>query len=265
MTDNFDEAFKKHGFLSAVVRELASDYRLDSTDWFKLADDLSDVLQAIALECTEQCHGIPFERDSIAAFLTIRGAQTYQGAVLMAERGMVTEARILVRSLLEDTFCAAGLLENPDEMLKMIRDDYDASRKGRAKVVLTNGITGADARKLNKLVAEIQGVSYFSPEKASKLGPLQKQYLLYKQISDDAAHPSANSLKRHMHLHSTGWAYRWGPADKAAIDDTLSAAIVCGIPLGIAVTQLLAMNDLNARLSALGDRYAALAFRKTGP
>ncbi|WP_454760828.1 DUF5677 domain-containing protein [Caulobacter segnis] len=262
MSSAFDDDFRERGFLSDAIRNLVAGYRTDSDDWFRLTNDLSEALQAIAFSCTELCHGVPFERDSMAAFLMLRGVQTYQGAIIMAERGMVTEARILVRSLLEDTFCAAGLHDNADDMLKMIRDDHDASRKGRAKVILANGIGGADSRKLNELVAEIQGANYFSPEKAAKLGPLQKQYILYKQISDDAAHPSANSLKRHMHIHSLGWMYQWGPSSQGDIEETLSAAILCAMPLGIAVTQMLSLTELNSRLGDLSDRYMVLASSK---
>lgn len=264
MSNEFSNCFRKRGFLSDAVHDLIPGYRADSKNWFSLAGDLSEVLQAIAADCTELCHGAPFERDSMATFLMLRGAQTYQGAIILAERGMVTEARILVRSLLEDTFCVAGLHDNPDDTLKMIRDDHDASRKGKAKVILANGIAGTDVRKLNDLVTEIQGVSYFSPEKAAKLGPLQKQYLLYKQISDDAAHPSANSLKRHMSVHSQGWMYQWGPSSQADVDETLSTAILCAMPLGIAVTQMLALTALNSKLGDLADRYKALTSSKAG-
>ncbi|MDR6530312.1 hypothetical protein J2800_001048 [Caulobacter rhizosphaerae] len=257
-----DNPFVKNGFLADAASEWIADYRAANAAWFTLATDLSEILQEVAFLATEQCHGTSFERDTVAAFLLLRGLQTFQGAVVMAERGMAVESRILTRSLLEDAFCMAGLHDNPDDLLKMIRDDHDASRKGKAKVILHNGIEGADARALNDLIKEIQGVSYFSPEAASKLGPLKRQYLLYKQISDDAAHPSANSLKRHMNVASdrSGWNYRWGPNTDEEIKDALNAAILCAIPLGVAITQMLDMTELNSKLGDVAEQYRKLAF-----
>jgi hypothetical protein len=50
---------------------------------------------------------------AIAALMT-RIVETYQGVILMLERGMTSQARMLVRSQLEALFQMAAMVKNPD-------------------------------------------------------------------------------------------------------------------------------------------------------
>jgi hypothetical protein len=68
MDNDFKEDFLRRGFLSNAVSNLVPAYRAESQDWFHLAADVSETLQAIAFNTTEQCHGTSFERETVAAF-----------------------------------------------------------------------------------------------------------------------------------------------------------------------------------------------------
>ena len=260
MGSDFESEFRKSGFLSEAVNEQIPVRRAALAEWFCLASDLNEILQEMISPAAESANTAAVSPEALTVFLLMRGLQSYQGAVLMAERGMAVEARILARSLLEDTFCVAAIIDNPNDLIKMIVDDYDASRKGQAKVILKNGISGIDRRNLEKFVEKIKKVSYFNPEQAASIGSLSKQYLLYKILSDDAAHPTANSLKRHMleEPSQSSWSYVWGPSELDEIRKALNAAFLCAIPLGIAVTQMFKLKDLNAKIAKIYDRYEML-------
>lgn len=65
----------------------------------------------------------------------MRASGSLQGVILLLQRGMIVQGRMLVRSIIEDSFCAAALIREPDKVIKMLRDDAEASRRNQAKFI----------------------------------------------------------------------------------------------------------------------------------
>ena len=58
--------------------------------------------------------------EAVTVRLLMRSSRLFQSVVLMAERGMVVQARTLARSIVEDSFVAGALTTKPDEVFKML-------------------------------------------------------------------------------------------------------------------------------------------------
>jgi hypothetical protein len=175
---------------------------------------------------------------------------------------MAPEARTLVRSLLEGPFGLAALLNKPAEYIQMLKDDSKASRKRQATFLLKQNLVPAEADRVRiKAAINAAGsVEAISPKKVAEMGSLQRQYLVYQVLSDDAAHVSARAVHRHVHTNAdrSGWLYTWGPASKESNAATLHHAVLAGLPVGLAITQLLGDAKGNSAIAVLSERFGLM-------
>ena len=196
----------------------------------------------------------------MALLLLHRSCAQLQGAILMAERGMDVEARTLARGLLENAFLMAALHDNPDAARKVMWDDMDAAKKGQAKAIIKQGLS-ADIDKLQAAVASFGKVTNASPAELAELGPLNKLYLLYRVMSDDAVHPSGKSLRRHMKIADDGKSWNGflvGPENPEKIALTLDQLLMIAIPLGVAFQQMVSDTENNSWMGEISERYQPL-------
>lgn len=263
--DQRQAAFHATGFLGEHMGAHITDIRAQNAEWFALAEDLNEVLQKIALRGVEVNRGDNFEPHTVATRLFLRSCGNFQGAVLMAERGMVTEGQTLARSLLENAFCLAAIHDKPEEFVTLLKADAEAARRMQGQFVIAEGLhSGSDPatrKRLQDVVAAIgKDLNLLSPKKVSRMGPFNRQYLAYQKLSNDAAHPSATSLHRFMATTAdrSGWHYRWGPGKAEEIAFTINMAILTGISVAVAFTQITKDDVHNEILGPLAERLKAL-------
>lgn len=263
--DDADEDFWRNGFLGQATVLNIPAIRGESAEWFGLAGDVSLALQDCCRFGIQTARGTSMEPVTVATRLLIRSAQSFQGVVLMAERGMATEGQVLARSLFENAFCMAALLGDPARFMELLKDDAEAARRLQGEFVLAQGLADSHdpemKARLKEVVDSIGRVPRtLSPKKLAALGPLVKQYLSYQKLSNDSAHPSAASLFRHVVTlnEGAGWNYRWGFASKNEIAFTLYQAIFAGVPFGIGYTDMLKAEEVNKTFGALAARMQAL-------
>ena len=206
--------------------------------------------------------GHNWSKEAVAVRLLLRTATSLQGVVLMAERGMVSPARTLVRTIVEDSFCAAALLDRPNEVIRMLRDDHEASRRGQAAFIYEQGL-GDDPDMLARLqetIAAMERKPRIIWKNMAGLGSLLRQYLNYQRLSDDSLHTSALSLDRHVARRPSGegWDYRYAPGLPGEIASTLHRAGLAAVPVGIVVTQLIPETMCNPALKELADRFEGM-------
>jgi len=164
--------------------------------------------------------------------------------------------------IVEDSFCAAALLEKPDEVIRMLRDDAEHSRRKQAAFISEHNL-GDDPEVLAELrltieaMAKKQRIDWRNMAKISTIWP---QYLNYQRLSDGAVHTSATSLDRHIarNTDSDGWTYRIGPAEQGDIDATLHRAILATIPVALVVTQVVPNSETKLELADLSSRFLQL-------
>jgi hypothetical protein len=207
-----------------------------------------------ALSVTTQEGGL--DSHLLAMLLFTRTLSNFQGAVLMAERGMIVEARTLARSCLESTFCLAAMVDGKADFANEFQRATLKSRKARAEYILMEpgrlaftDVESADklrayAEQLKNHPEPLRGLNF--EQIAAKVG-FADMYVFYRQLSADAAHPSLEALERYVREDNS---VRWGPnCEQQEIVDTLNLA--CHFLIGACA----AINDI-AKNEAFGSALA---------
>lgn len=270
------QAFSKKGFLSPEVARAVARARAPIKPIFDLAHEASDLLQNIVLSGSQATAGENLTSQRVLAVrLMHRALSNFQGIILLVERGMDVQGRTLVRSCLEDCFCMAALLDNPEHFIEMFKADDQASRRAQAKVLLEqfgDTFDGADAEQVSRISALIDSIPSnlrtLAMPSVIKLGPLSKLHLAYKVFSNDAAHVSSTSLAHHIDMAEDrkSWrGYMCGPGEPARLADTLHYGLLAAFSTAIAFTQIIGDMPANQRISALTMKHAALSEGRRSP
>jgi hypothetical protein len=237
--------------------------RDEIADWFALADDVNKALMWVAVSGVKAAKTSAWNPKAVAVRTLLRACGTFQGVLLLTERGMVAESRTLARSLIEDAFAIGALHDNPDLFVKMLKDDSNESRRLQAKFMMAEKLVTDSAAhdKLKAAIDRMEKADILSPKNVAALGPLLKQYLSYQRLSDDAAHLSAKSLDRHVFAapKRTGWHYKIGPGSPDENAATLHHTILAALPIGIEITQRLGEPKGNRIFADFADRFQAMA------
>lgn len=100
--------FEESGFLSAQVAADVDRIRVENGEWFNLAEDVNAALMRAVMVAVGSVKTSSMSPEAVAVRIALRASGTFQGTILLTERGMVAEGRILARSLIEDAFCIAA-------------------------------------------------------------------------------------------------------------------------------------------------------------
>jgi hypothetical protein len=257
------------GFLSPDLVPLIGTIRKENAVWFRLAEDINRSGQDI-LAAFKPSRSVPV-RDVVGVALLIRSLSSYQGALLMAERGMIVEARTLVRCCFENAFVIGTLLKEGDAFLTELNTGHEFSRRAQAKWLLQKpgrlsaAPVGA-TRRLEQRRAEIGGkIGSFSPadfKALAKRANLEESYLIYSLLSGDAAHPSAQAIDRYLVRGNRRTPLKsmvWGAfCDAEHLPETLNFACQAMIAIGVAMSDMLGNVEANRAMAAHADVYAKL-------
>ena len=208
----------------------------------------------------------------VALTLLARTTGNFQAAVLLLENGHTVEARTMVRCCYENLFWIAALAKKGDAFVRDMELDDAASRMKRA-----NGLLEWSKEQNQKFdfYEKLETFRDDMKEKHRKPGAITQKaaadngglgpaYIIYRELSGDAAHPSATSLSRHVTWGGEGDTARFTvhalPVDEPlAVPDTLELA--CNPLLGVCVAanQILGGTEVGERLSTLFDAFNALS------
>ena len=132
---NAPDIFSDTGFLSTSIEAAIPHIRNEDPEWFQLAEDTNIVLMRVLVAASEKTTGTNWAKETVAVRLLMRASGSLQGVILLLQRGMIVQGWMLVGSIIEDSFCAAALIREPDKVIKMLRDDAEASRPNQAKFI----------------------------------------------------------------------------------------------------------------------------------
>jgi hypothetical protein len=258
-------ALDREGFLSPKIQEWISKHRAQNSAWFALAERLNQVaLRQLGLPSIPDNDNQVF----LTVLLFMRGLSIFEGAILMAERGMTQEARILARSCFETMFCLAALRKDPAFVEAFVHDD--ASRRRRLARVLLNpsdcssSLDAEDMDKLSQFLEELdrsgvetQDLTIAYAARTAELTSIYDVY--YRGLSNDSAHPSIVALNRHVDADQRGEIkrLRWGP-DVADIEDTLLATCTAAVYLIFWAKEVLDGEEISAELDGCWEEYKRL-------
>jgi hypothetical protein len=210
------------GYLSPDIAKWIAKHRAEHAAAFALADRLSQVAQQVML-------GAEVPKSDNRALLILlffaRALSSFQGALLLAERGMTVEALTLARSCLESAFFLGATAADAGFADRLISSD--AAHKKKVATWLTSpeaAVTELAPEQIDKLrgfLANLKTaatpVAPLPIKQAADAAQLSDIYeTVYRDLSDRAAHPSLNSLLRHIEVddHGNAVALRFGPETK---------------------------------------------------
>jgi hypothetical protein len=224
------------GFLSPGLAGDVERIRRDFAPWFALADEFN----RLGMRVLPSLQPASDSNDGlVAALLFARTLTSFQGIVLLAERGMSGDARTLLRAASESVIVLNAVGADATVCYRLIDSHFRDHKKMR-----NAWLEDADARKImtpaqvDAIRASIQDAERDHPlpkgpsnpmalEPLAKLGRTGALYnAVYRSTSGDAAHVTADSLNRHAQADRTGQVVglKLGPA-VTDLADTLFGAM----------------------------------------
>jgi hypothetical protein len=239
--------------------------------WLSLADRLYEKGKAIFDHSDRRESEVGTNDPQVVALtLLARTMGNFQALVLLLEHNHIVEARTLARCCWENFFWISALAKKGDKFIEeMILDDA-ASRKKRAKGLLE--WTCEQDKELEftpnlqsfyeDLKKEQPKAALITHKKTAEDGTIKHGYLVYAELSNDAAHPSTTSLSRHVTSggDEAGFTVHARPVNEPGeADDTLELACSALLGVCVAANEVVDGTEGGERLLALSEVFRALS------
>ena len=243
--------------------------RADFKPWFDLAEDVSH----FGLKWLHKvvAPNIKTSQQFIVGTTLLRALQTYQAAIILAERGIQTDARALARIVCE-TAIAAGAAAADDAFVERLAADHYKHIRNAANALLADTMAASELSEEQRQKVETalknvkqrygeNGPAAINWEAEARRCGMQGLYLMvYRMSSGDSLHATASSLDQHVLANEQGDIMHllFGPQFIGS-ERTLSAAITSILHALSVVPKLFPVSE--AEIDQLVKRYRAL----TGP
>lgn len=245
--------------------------------WFDYALDLNRTGFDLLRDATTA-------RSENAAFaihgLFVRVHQSFQAALLLAERGLVGDARSVLRSGVEGTIAIYALHSDAAFIDRLIEAHHYNQRKA-ARVLLDNPayLATYGAEDVTAMKAVIASVDVMEKAKGAKLRDINwadvalkscpdLYQLMYRSLSSDGTHTTLNTLDRYVLADANGQitSFKSAPGPEGLVE-TLSAACLLFLWAADPFADSAGRPDITARIKQQVQRFATLpgAFPKMPP
>jgi len=209
------------GFLGTQINEFIAGYRTQFRRLFELAEEANVASHNAFVRINAHNRDV---QEMIVAALYLRILSNYQGAILLAERGMVSEARVLARAQMEALFTLKAVAKDHSLALEYAKED----QKKRIKVLnklkkLHGGMPPTfDEDKANQLERELleeiarDKIVERTTEQWAKEAGLHDWYLSAYADLSDTVHTKVRDLSQYLvqDQHENITEFDWGPSDK---------------------------------------------------
>jgi hypothetical protein len=265
-------SFRKQGFLSREIRTQRRKLRQEHADWFRLANRLNRIGQDIVLtpKDVDSEHGYSDYRIVAMLFFT-RALSAFQGFVLLAERGMISEANQISRGLVETTAMLAGLHKKKQDFVKELASaDYAERQKAGNWYLKTPAITehvgDENKEKLQKFLDDLKK-SEFPIETlaianvAAQTG-LSELYAIYRHLAHNYGHASLTAVAKFTSTNpKTGakgifWSPEYG---KDFVAESIGHACSSLFGALLAMDEMLPTPGIHQRIAEAFELYRTLA------
>lgn len=263
--DAYNEQFREQGYLAPLMGEIIKVIRASNNDLFQIAETANAIAQAMYIDGTLLLKG----RDTkeplcLALQMAPRALGAYQGALLLAERGMYIEALTLARTIFEVGFWVGYIHENPSEAVPQLFAD---TLKG--EISLLKAMIEAVAATDPDLVAECEKrLADTTAERAkypahvltlkdvAARSGFSQSYAQYKELCGAAAHNSLKSILPYLSRgEGTFSGHIIGP-DEQQVPRALAYALSGLITVIEGIRRVTNNAEHDARFEALLRRYA---------
>ena len=264
-------SFSTHGFLSPELEKFRATLRSVPTykAWFELGDDLNrfghEMVDGLDVPLDDN------QRLTIAG-LFVRAHKSLQTAILLAEMGLVGDARTVLRSAVEGAIALNALANDPTFLDQLCEAHYVNQRK-KARLVLANPDyrTTYSTAQIVEMQTTIKEVDAKEKVAARKLGDInwadiaQKHCknlydLLYRLLSSDGTHTTLDSINRvfEYDVHTKQIiGIKVGP-DIANLVETLKAACLMFLWAADPFARAYSQAETSARIQKMMQRFIAL-------
>lgn len=239
---------KENGFIGTEIQSWIEKCRERHASFFNLANEVNRFCHArlFAVDLRNR----PFH-EVLVLTICLRVLSNYQAAMLLCERGMMSEAMVMARAMIESVFMVCAVAR--DEQLA--RDYVNEDQKGRLRFLnklrslhgsLPPKVNDQDIGQLeNTIKIEIKtvGIRERSTEEWAKEAGMHSWYLTVYAALSTAVHAKVRDLERYLVEDNEGNlnGLQWGPDDSE-----LKHLITCAIE-GMLVA-------LKSTLSCLGQQ-----------
>jgi Family of unknown function (DUF5677) len=243
------------------------------TQWTQLADSIGqigyDILGGRPVTITAKGFADP---KVLAIMLMSRTLSNFRGVFALIERGLVVEARVLVRCCFENAFWIAGLHADGDRFAREMLQAEMRSRRVRGEWVLsTTAELSEEVEKrlrdqLRMIKKKWPDAKSLNPKDVALGGLLRDGYLIYSQLSADAAHPTVTSLHRHVGRSESDGEKLIEVVPEPSQEETVKTwDWACNAVLGacVGVNKILGGTPAGMKLGPVADRYQSLTTPKS--
>jgi hypothetical protein len=212
----------------------------------------------------------PSDAKILALLLLCRTIGNLKGTILLAQGGLVVEARTIVRCCFENLFFVNALDREGDEFVKEMFYDELASLRSQGEFLLQEKKRLPNPVHIMRVRAFLRDIknyrtptrSTLDPKKVARRGPATNFYTFYSELSADAAHPTGKALGHYITWsESSGEPVRGidiePPPNGSVLADTLRLA--CCATLGVC----LSVKEILGSTTAIPELTKALSEYKT--
>lgn len=221
------------GFLSPTLHDYIPNIIEAHPAWFDFARRLNRRIVSMWLQHPITTEGLlPLDPEPLAVRLMARAMDSFQGAVLLLERGMTVEAGTLARNVYETGFWLAYIREHPKAATKQFKVE-----ELEAKISRHNGykeMFAHNAERLTEIEATLVKLrrQREGSKKTDKLqiptlaerGKSKDFYIYYKVLCGSSAHASVLSTDHYLNFFDDETAGHTIGPDIEGIDRKLAFA-----------------------------------------
>ena len=254
------------GFLAPDFPVSNEHIRRDYAPWFDVAESFNNlgmrVLPNVKADLNNNQH-------LVAATLYGRALTSFQAAFILTERGMLADARTVIRAAAETVIVLCAVMKDSkvcdllvDRHLwhhRTLRNAWLADPQATAEMTAEDVVTVkailADANESYPRVMDLKSDPVVIATLAQQAGVTALYNAIYRETSGDAAHTSLDALNRHICADSNNnvAGLKFGP-DVTDLAITLSDLIsVLGHGLN-AVQELFHLSQFNNELGCVDNR-----------
>lgn len=197
------------GFLASTSTESYAQLRQNFAPWFKTAEMFNDLgMQILRTMKADQTSN----QQLIVAILYGRALTSFQAAYILTERGMLADARTVIRAAAETAIILCAVVKDENVIDRLIERHYWHNRKLRNAWLndqeAVAGMTPQEIEAIKNIIAEID--KNYPKVKHLTKDPISIENLardanvtsiynaVYRFSSGDAAHTTIEALDRHL-------------------------------------------------------------------
>jgi hypothetical protein len=195
-----------------------------------------------------------------------RSTNHFAALQLLMKNDFIVEARLMIRCCYENLIWLGGLRDKDLEFMKQMEAAHIQSSRALSSDLLKWSKSQAGfedaSRKLEAFIESVEGKPRrkINNETEARDAGLDTAYVMYRTLSNDAAHPSAKSLGRHVRYEPDGSvAVCANPLWADYEEDLDTWDLGCGVLLMVCIgTNEVLKSETSDRLSNVYEAFLAL-------